>query len=339
MDFGLSPDQTDLVSAVATLLERHAGAERARVVREAGGFDAELMDALLDGGFLDTDLEGAGALEAVLVTEAVAKAAGCVPAGARSLVVPAVLGAADRPRVAALVPDGAGLTRYAAAADVLLLVGGDAATSGDAPPADSATASGDAPRADSATTRDAPPAAQGAAAVPAADALVTPEASMFGFPLARVDTNRAAGSAIDGDALIRWWRIAVAAELVGTMDAALDMTVEHLRERRQFGRPLGSFQALQHRLSELHIGVEGARWLVRYAAAGGAGAEDAAGAAAYASMVAESITRETHQLSGAMGLTEEYDLYVWTMRLPTLRLELGDAGAHQAALARARWAA
>ena len=121
------------------------------------------------------------------------------------------------------------------------------------------------------------------------------------------------------------------------MEAALDLTIRHVTERHQFGRPLGANQALQHRLAELHVGVEGARWLARHAAATGARPEDAAIAAAHASAVAEALTRETHQLTGAMGLTEEYDLFLWTMRLPALRLELGGVGGHRRAVTHARW--
>lgn len=300
MDFGLTAEQSDLVGAVETLLARHAGPDRAREVAANGGFDAVLMEALRDGGYLDLDAEGAGPLEAVLVTELVARAAGCVPIGVRTLVAPAVLDG-DRPMTVAVVGAGDGaLARYAQFADVLLVDG---------------------------------------AAVMATEAKITPAPSMFGYPLAAVTANGAAGSVVDAEAVWRWSQVAVAAELVGTMEAALDLTADHLRERHQFGRPLGAFQALQHRLAELHIGIEGARWLTRFAAAHGAQPQDAAVAAAYASMVAEAITREAHQMSGAMGLTMEYDLYLWTMRLPTLRMELGDAHAHHVALARARWLA
>ncbi|UGS34828.1 acyl-CoA dehydrogenase family protein [Capillimicrobium parvum] len=298
MDFALTDEQAGLVAAVETLLERHAGPARARAVLADGGFDAELMAALAGGGFLDPAAAGAGPLEAVLVTEAVARHAGCVPAAARALVAPAVLGP-DLPDVVALVPPGPrALSRFAAYADVLLLA---------------------------------------AAAVPAADARITPIASMFGYPLAAVDTAAEVGQPVDAEALDRWWRVALAAEMVGTMEAALALTVDHLAQRRQFGQPIGAFQAIQHRLAELHIGVESARWMTRFAAARGAYPEAAAAAAASASMVADAIVRDTHQLSGAMGLTEEYDLYLWTMRLPALSLELGGAGGHETALARARW--
>lgn len=298
MDFALSADQAALVAAVDTLLARHAGPARARALLPAGRYDAALMAALHEAGFLDLAAEGAGPLEAVLVTEAVARAAGCVPAGARALVAPAVLDG-PLPDVLALAPAEAGLARYAEVAQAV--VAGDRV-------------------------------------VPAAELAIEPVASMFGYPLARVAAPEGAGAAIDAERAAAWWRVALAAEMVGTMDAAMEMTTRYVIERHQFGRPLGANQALQHRLAELHVGLEGARWLTRFAAASGAAAEDAAVAASHAAFVAEALTRETHQLTGAMGLTEEYDLFLWTMRLPALRLELGGVGAHRQAVSRARWA-
>ena len=63
-----------------------------------------------------------------------------------------------------------------------------------------------------------------------------------------------------------WWRIALAVELVGSMRAALDLTVAHVSDRIQFGRPIGSFQAVQHGLAKCAVAIEGARWLAYEAA-------------------------------------------------------------------------
>ncbi len=134
-----------------------------------------------------------------------------------------------------------------------------------------------------------------------------------------------------------WWRVALAAEAVGTMAAALDVTVDYVKKRRQFGRAIGSFQAVQHRLAECAVLVEGSRWLAFEAAALDAGEEAAAIAAAHASDAAARVFADTHQLSGAMGFTREHDLHVFSMRLQVLRLELGGAPAHRLAAARARW--
>ena len=135
-----------------------------------------------------------------------------------------------------------------------------------------------------------------------------------------------------------WWRVALAAEAAGTMGAALHVTVEYLKERRQFGRALGAFQAVQHRLAECAVLVEGARWLAFEAAWHGAPGEASAIAAASATAAAGRVFHETHQLSGAIGFTREHDLHVWSMRLQALRLELRGVRGHRRAIAEARWA-
>jgi alkylation response protein AidB-like acyl-CoA dehydrogenase len=142
-----------------------------------------------------------------------------------------------------------------------------------------------------------------------------------------------------GASLRRWWRVALAAETLGTMQAALDVTVEYVKRRRQFGRAIGSFQALQHRLAMCTVRIEGARRLTYEAAGLGAPEEAAAVAAAHATDAANEIFRETHQMTGAMGFTREHDLHVFSMRLQALRLELGGASAHRRAIASSRWIA
>ena len=112
---------------------------------------------------------------------------------------------------------------------------------------------------------------------------------------------------------------------------------EHRRQGRQFGRAIGSFQAVQHRLAECAVLIEGSRWLSYESAWLGAPAEGAAAAAAYAMSAADRIFIETHQLSGAIGFTREHDLHCWSMRLQALRLELGGVAGHRRALAEARW--
>ena len=121
------------------------------------------------------------------------------------------------------------------------------------------------------------------------------------------------------------------------MEAALAQTVEYLKQRRQFGRTIGSFQAVQHRLADCAIKLEAAGWLVREAAHHDAPTEAVATAAGYAVAAGEQVFRETHQLSGAIGFTREHDLHVWSMRLQALRLELGGVRAHRRAIAAARW--
>lgn len=301
MDFELSPDQQDVMAAVGLLLERRAGPERAREAQAAGGYDAELMAALIEAGFADFAAAGAGPLEAVLTTERVAVAAGCVPYAARALIAPALL-PAPLPDVLVVLPDDLRApVRFAAQAQAFLAVRGEEVVRLDP-----------------------------------AELEVEPVDSPFRFPFASVAWSGEGGETVEGasaEDLRRFARTAVAAEMVGCMEGALDLTVAYLSDRHQFGRPIGSFQAVQHRLAELHVRVDGARWLTRQAAWREAPADLAAVAATAASEAAAQTVSETHQLTGAMGLTEEYDLHLWTMRLAALRLELGGAAEHAAAAA------
>jgi alkylation response protein AidB-like acyl-CoA dehydrogenase len=170
----------------------------------------------------------------------------------------------------------------------------------------------------------------------------TPVRSNFMLPVGALALDARAGESLgpgSGAALRAWWRVALAAELYGTMQAALDVTVAYVKRRRQFGRAIGSFQALQHRLAMCTVQVESTRWLAFEAASQAQPSESAAVAAAYAAEAANQVFRETHQLSGAMGFTREHDLHVFSMRLAALRLELGGASAHRRAITAQRWIA
>lgn len=299
MDFELDADQKDVLAAVEVLLERHAGVDRARAAHAAGGYDEELLKALVGAGFADFAGAGAGPLEAVLTAERIAVAAGCVPYAARALVAPALLEPPYPDAIALLGGSAEAPVRFAAEAEAFL-----------------------APRGD------------GVVLLAADEVEVTPVESPFRFPFGLVAGAETGGRVLAGvgaESLAAWSRVALAAEMVGCMEGAMQLTVAYLSDRHQFGRPLGSFQALQHRLAELHVQIEGARWLTRQAAWQGAPPEAAAAAATASAEAAAATVAETHQLTGAMGLTEEYDLHLWTMRLAALRLELGGAASHAAA--------
>ena len=116
--------------------------------------------------------------------------------------------------------------------------------------------------------------------------------------------------------------IGIAAEAAGLMRGALQQTVQYVQERRQFGQPLGHFQAIQHRLAEDAQLVHACRTLALRAAY-----EDdeqhAAVACLYAQDAIRKIIYDCHQFSGAMGLTLEYPLHLWTYRLKFLQGEAG----------------
>jgi alkylation response protein AidB-like acyl-CoA dehydrogenase len=307
MDFDLSEEQSAILDAAGGLLAKHGGPARATELMQSGRFDAALEAALEQAGFCDVVLaQGTGPLEAALLTEAVSYAAGTVAYGAGAMVAPCVVGRRLGGPVA-LVTDGENVpVRFGAHARTALVL------------------------------------AQDRARVVALDTgAATVVKSEFGYPMGRFVPGALADGEVlapgSGAALRNWWRVALAAETSGAMRAALDVTVEYLKNRRQFGRAIGSFQAVQHRLAECKVLVESSKWLAFDAAWRGAPADAAACAAAHSVGAAARLFRETHQLSGAIGFTREHDLHVWTMRLQALRLELGGLSAHSRAIADTRW--
>ena len=139
-------------------------------------------------------------------------------------------------------------------------------------------------------------------------------------------------SADEADKVRTWLRIACAAEIAGLLQAAIDATVEHLSVRKQFGRPLGTFQALRHRMAECAVLAGGVRHLALKAAwTGDAG--DAALAALHAQDSATRVIYDIHQMMGAMGMTLEMPVHLWTYRLKALLSELGGRGGQSAAVA------
>ncbi|WP_030370789.1 acyl-CoA dehydrogenase family protein [Streptomyces rimosus] len=122
---------------------------------------------------------------------------------------------------------------------------------------------------------------------------------------------------------------ALAAEAVGAADAALGRTVEYVKAREQFGRPIGSFQAVQHRLADLYVRVQAARSAAYYAAwAVGAPAQDAEPGApglalAHALETLRAVAGEAIQLHGGIGFTWEHDAHLAFKRAACDELLLG----------------
>lgn len=133
------------------------------------------------------------------------------------------------------------------------------------------------------------------------------------------------------------WRLGVSAEISGCLQSGLDAVVSHVTERRQFGRPLGSFQGVQHRLAAAASAIQAARWLTLKAAHTGT-ALDAATAAGFAQGISTKIVYDLHQFMGAMGLTLEHPLHRWTYRVKLLRSDLGGAERHFQDVAELAWA-
>jgi len=130
----------------------------------------------------------------------------------------------------------------------------------------------------------------------------------------------------------------LAAEQVGVAQRCLDMTLAYVKERRQFARPVGSFQALKHRLADVWVAVSQARAASRYAAAClASGDPDAkvavAIAKAYCSEAAVLAAQECVQLHGGIGFTWEHPAHLYLKRAKADSVGFGTPDAHRAALA------
>jgi len=271
--------------------------EEALVKVVAGGDGA--LAALDAGGYLDV-VRDAGPIEGVLVVERAAEALALGPVAARVLAGP-LAGLADLPPAVGLVSGRTdAMCRWAPECDAFLVLDGD--------------------RALFAARHDVD---------------VTPIESAFGASYGAV-TVRRADEVGPGDRLRRAWQVAIAAEAEATMLAAVAKTARYVGQRHQFGRPIGGFQAVQHRLATAYAMAMGTRWLARRAAWYADDEFLTASAAAYACEAAQLTYTNTHQVTGAIGVTSEYGLVDWTTRLLGLRQELGGQRAHARRVAAVR---
>ncbi|MGW3664844.1 acyl-CoA dehydrogenase family protein [Streptomyces sp. NPDC005141] len=130
----------------------------------------------------------------------------------------------------------------------------------------------------------------------------------------------------------------LASEQLGLADWSLTETVRYLKERKQFNRPVGGFQALKHRLAQVWLEVVNTRAAARNAAdalATGSADSDVAVAVAqaYAAPVAVHAAEEALQLHGGIGMTWEHPVHLYLKRAKADSIAYGTAGAHRAALA------
>lgn len=166
--------------------------------------------------------------------------------------------------------------------------------------------------------------------------------AMFAYPLGRLTQlpDFTAAERLGADAvprLRRLWRVGLALETAAALQAAVDFTTAYVKDRLVFGRPVGSYQAVQHRLSADIQRARGAYWLALKAAWSGSD-QDAAVAALYAQQAITPINYDTHQFNGALGMTLEHSLHFWTFRLRLLQGEMGGARTQAAATVAATWA-
>ena len=147
----------------------------------------------------------------------------------------------------------------------------------------------------------------------------------------------AAGPAIERS--LRLGVVLQSAEAVGAAQRVFESTVQHAKDRVQFGRPIGSFQAIKHKLANLLIEIEGARAASYFAALAVADDRDdrdiaVAAAGATVREAAALVAGEAVQIHGGVGFTWEYDVHLFLRRAKVDQLLLGDAAWHRERLCR-----
>jgi Acyl-CoA dehydrogenase, C-terminal domain len=305
VELALTSDQVMILDAIDSLA-KHFSSPSLGEVGFALTHDV-LETELSEGGYLDVALDpNLGELTAALVVERLARLPYALEAGASALVRPA-LGGRIGGDVCLLEEGRAGrLLRFLKVSATVVLVGKNSVRSFS----------------------------------PSKDQIRAEPEALYGYPMGTllVDPVTAATTTHDvspQDVRTRW-RIALAAEAAGLLAAALESVTTHTSDRNQFGRPLATFQALRHRLAEAQVRTNGVYWLAMKAAAT-LDAGDAALAALYAQETARAVVYDFHQFLGAMGMTLEHPLHLWTYRLKALASELGGRGANALAAADAIW--
>jgi len=325
MELALSEEQAELAATVRSLLAKRADSAAVRAAMTSDlGHDPALWETLVEQIGLAAlnipeEFDGAGfsLFESLVALEEIGRALAPSPLLSSLVVSEALLAGADDDAKALLLPriamgevaawvDGAGPVLHGDRADVLI-----AATEAGLVEVDPATA-----------TR------------------TWAESMDQTIRLARVDLTGATTTPI-GDATAARERAAlvgavgVAALQTGLAARALEMTVAYTKERVQFGRAIGSFQALKHRMADLLVLVEMSRsasWTASYAVA--THAENAAHLAhvakAYCGDALDRIAAETIQLHGGIAITWEHDAHLVFKRAHALGQLFGSAAQHRA---------
>jgi len=364
VDFELSDDQRALQSAASELLADRCPMSRVRQVADGDdAFDAGLWSAMAEQGWLAVEAAesagglGLGLVETVVLCEQLGRHVAPVPflgtilAGgalgwavtdgetdgthllgdraierwAGQLATGEAVGAvawSRRPGAVAADSDGRGawtlrgrsdLVVYGPAADVVVVV-----ATVDGAPALFAIAPGQAER-------------------PAAEPAMDRTRRMGWLTLTSRPALRLAGPGRADDLLDRA-ATAMAAEMLGAADRVLEMTVAYAKDRVQFGRPIGGFQAVKHRCADMLVDVEGMRSSTYYAGwAVGAGDPDASAAASVAKVWCSDAARRVMasglQVHGGIGFTWEHDMHLFLKRSQLDQMSFGDAGFHRQRLA------
>jgi alkylation response protein AidB-like acyl-CoA dehydrogenase len=323
MDFDLTEDQFALRAGASELLDDLASPARVRAHTTTDApFDRALWRAMVDQGWLGVEVDepggglGLGSVEVAVLVEELGRHAAPAPFVPTVLALDAFAGAGDDAWVGRLLSgdaiacvawDADAPVPYAPSADVAIVVADDGVY---------ATELTERPRRE-----------------PAMD--LTRELGWLQFDRS---TARRLGGAEARTRLVDRGATFTSADLLGSASRALDLAVEYAKDRVQFGRPIGSFQAVKHRCADMLVDVEGMRSTVYWAAwCIGVGDAEASVAASTAKIwcgdASKRVMASALQVHGGIGFTWEHDLHFFLKRAQLDQLSFGDASAHRGRLA------
>ena len=323
MDFDLSDDQISLRDSARDLLDNYASAARVRAHTEShDAYDSALWNAMVDQGWPAIEVAeahggvGLGTVEAVLLAEEVGRHAAPAPFVPVVLALDALMQAGESETCARVL---AGDTfpcvvwnpnepvPYAPSADFAIVLTDDGVYAQDL-----ATR----PRRE-----------------PAMD--LTRELGWLPFDASHA---RRIGENDARERLLNRGATFACADLLGSASRALDLAVEYAKDRVQFDRPIGSFQAVKHRCADMLVDVEGMR-STTYWAAWCLSADDpevsvaASTAKIWCADASKRVMASALQVHGGVGFTWEHDLHFFMKRAQLDQLAFGDAAAHRTRLA------
>ena len=363
MNFEFSDDEQQLSEAVQRWVERGYGFERRTAIAKAGGFSAEAWGEIAELGLLGlgtSEEDGGmamGPVAAMLALEALGRGLVLEPVAAVALVAASVVAQASadaRARWAPRIASGEArvvlATQERAARYKLNRVDTQATAAGDA-----WTLSGTksiVPIGDQADAFVVSARVSGNADDPAGIALFLVERGAAGVRTqgyALQDGSRAAEVTLAGapatllvaagpafaalETAVDIGIAALAAEAVGAMDKLFELTVDYMNTRKQFGVPIGTFQALRHRIADMKMQLELARSMSYYATLKLGEAPDVRRRAVAQAKVqlgnsARFLGQQAIQLHGGIGMTDEYIGSHYFKRLTTLEMQFGDTMHH-----------
>jgi hypothetical protein len=305
VNFEIEDAITALMDAVDKLLaQTDAAAENVDGQRSyfSAGLDADLEQ----GGFFDAaGVEDFGPVAAAMVVQRVSATTHIVEAANSALVRPFIGGEWPRP-LAILSGDASRPARFLAQARTVIILGADRAS---------------------------------IVSLDKGDAVAV--SSLFAYPMGQLADPAAClarAEPIEDHALVRRMTLlATACELAGVLQGGLTSVNDYVKTRQQFGRPIGSFQGVQHRLALAASNIAAGTWLGRKAAGDGT-MQSALLAVGYLQDCAPRIVYDLHQFMGAMGLTLEHPLYRWSYRARLLLSDLGGASTNLRDAADQAWA-